>query len=211
MYQVFKSGSSAEHTGRTVSYGGRSMIEMLGVLAIIGVLSVGGIADYSKAMQRFKFNKWRQQIEDLIFSVKEAYRFGGRYGTGNENILPVLKDIGAVPQDMLDKNNKDLFGNDVRLVMKPLDIYNRLNLQFITEPNEDAVQVCHDLFYMAMMYPNDIWTTVVCKGFNCNGAWLFRICGKVAPKGYGGNECQDYNLTKVMSVCNICATNVCTL
>lgn len=36
---------------------GRSMIEMLGVLAIIGVLSVGGIAGYSKAMYRFKMNK----------------------------------------------------------------------------------------------------------------------------------------------------------
>ena len=29
---------------------GRSMVEMLGVLAIIGVLSVGGIAGYSKVV-----------------------------------------------------------------------------------------------------------------------------------------------------------------
>lgn len=36
---------------------GRSMVEMLGVLAIIGVLSVGGIAGYSKAMYRLKMNK----------------------------------------------------------------------------------------------------------------------------------------------------------
>ena len=36
---------------------GRSMIEMLGVLAIIGVLSVGGIAGYSKAMLKIKINK----------------------------------------------------------------------------------------------------------------------------------------------------------
>ena len=36
---------------------GRSMVEMLGVLAIIGVLSVGGIAGYSKAMTKFKINK----------------------------------------------------------------------------------------------------------------------------------------------------------
>ena len=36
---------------------GRSMIEMLGVLAIIGVLSVGGIAGYSKAMMQYKINK----------------------------------------------------------------------------------------------------------------------------------------------------------
>lgn len=37
---------------------GRSMIEMLGVLAIIAVLSVGGIAGYSKAMM-----KWRSNIQ----------------------------------------------------------------------------------------------------------------------------------------------------
>ena len=36
---------------------GRSMIEMLGVLAIIGVLSVGGIAGYSQAMSKFKVSK----------------------------------------------------------------------------------------------------------------------------------------------------------
>ena len=36
---------------------GRSMIEMLGVLAIIGVLSVGGIAGYSKAMMKYIVNK----------------------------------------------------------------------------------------------------------------------------------------------------------
>jgi len=35
---------------------GRSMIEMLGVLAIIGVLSVGGIAGYSKAMTKYRIN-----------------------------------------------------------------------------------------------------------------------------------------------------------
>ena len=36
---------------------GRSMIEMLGVLAIVGVLSVGGIAGYSKAMEMWKIDK----------------------------------------------------------------------------------------------------------------------------------------------------------
>ena len=46
---------------------GRSMIEMLGVLAIIGVLSVGGIAGYSKAMLMYKMDKWKAQISDLVF------------------------------------------------------------------------------------------------------------------------------------------------
>ena len=40
---------------------GRSMVEMLGVLAIIGVLSVGGIAGYSLSMRRHRAN----QIVDI--------------------------------------------------------------------------------------------------------------------------------------------------
>ena len=39
------------------SESGRSMVEMLGVLAIIGVLSVGGIAGYSLSMRRHRANQ----------------------------------------------------------------------------------------------------------------------------------------------------------
>ena len=39
------------------SQSGRSMVEMLGVLAIIGVLSIGGIAGYTMAMNRYRANE----------------------------------------------------------------------------------------------------------------------------------------------------------
>ena len=41
---------------------GRSMVEMLGVLAIIGVLSIGGIAGYTLSMRRHRVN----QILDAV-------------------------------------------------------------------------------------------------------------------------------------------------
>ena len=44
------------------SQSGRSMVEMLGVLAIIGVLSVGGIAGYSLSMRRHRAN----QVVDIM-------------------------------------------------------------------------------------------------------------------------------------------------
>ena len=44
----------------------RSMVEMLGVLAIIGVLSVGAIAGYSKAMMKYKLNKQAESFNELI-------------------------------------------------------------------------------------------------------------------------------------------------
>ena len=50
---------------------GRSMIEMLGVLAIVGVLSVGGIAGYSKAMEKFKVNKLVEEYSMLIYGLME--------------------------------------------------------------------------------------------------------------------------------------------
>ena len=35
----------------------RSMVEMLGVLAIVGVLSAGALAGYTKAMYQHKINQ----------------------------------------------------------------------------------------------------------------------------------------------------------
>ena len=48
------------------SENGRSMVEMLGVLAIIGVLSVGAIAGYSKAMSKYKLNKHMESFNILL-------------------------------------------------------------------------------------------------------------------------------------------------
>ena len=50
---------------------GRSMIEMLGVLAIIAVLTVGGIAGYSKAMKKYQANKVVGEIIQVLVKWKE--------------------------------------------------------------------------------------------------------------------------------------------
>lgn len=47
---------------RRKSESGRSMVEMLGVLAIIGVLSIGGIAGYTLSMRKHRAN----QIVDAL-------------------------------------------------------------------------------------------------------------------------------------------------
>ena len=45
---------------------GRSMIEMLGVLAIIGVLSVGGLAGYNTAMRKIQITKALNEMQLVI-------------------------------------------------------------------------------------------------------------------------------------------------
>ena len=76
---------------------GRSMIEMLGVLAIIGVLSVGGIAGYSKAMTKFKINKTMSQIAEIATNVRTLYAQQKDFnGLNNETAV----QMGIVPDSL---------------------------------------------------------------------------------------------------------------
>lgn len=76
---------------------GRSMVEMLGVLAIIGVLSVGGIAGYSKAMTKFKISKSMDQVSMLVANVRTMYA-GQRNYEGLDNTSAI--SYGFIPTEM---------------------------------------------------------------------------------------------------------------
>ena len=76
---------------------GRSMVEMLGVLAIIGVLSVGGIAGYSKAMNKFKVNKTMDQVSSIIANIRTM--FSSQKGYQGLTAERAVK-LGVVPSDM---------------------------------------------------------------------------------------------------------------
>lgn len=77
---------------------GRSMVEMLGVLAIIGVLSVGGIAGYSKAMAKFKLTKAMDQVSTTVTNIRTLYSGQPNYdGLTTE----VAIKMGAVGAEML--------------------------------------------------------------------------------------------------------------
>ena len=52
---------------------GRSMIEMLGVLAIVGVLSVGGIAGYATAMNKLRSQKTSEQLNEIVMNIRNLY------------------------------------------------------------------------------------------------------------------------------------------
>lgn len=80
-----------------VNESGRSMIEMLGVLAIIGVLSVGGIAGYSKAMNKFKTNKVADNVSMLVANIKTLYAQQNTYA-GLTNGTAV--SMGVVPDEL---------------------------------------------------------------------------------------------------------------
>ncbi len=85
---------------------GRSMIEMLGVLAIIGVLSVGGIAGYSKAMQKWKSNLQLNMLSELIANGIKIKSNLNKKSQSFDNITPVIAAMGDLPEQMTYKDDK---------------------------------------------------------------------------------------------------------
>ena len=96
---------------------GRSMIEMLGVLAIIGVLSVGGIAGYSKAMMKYRINKTIEQITLIIANTQSFFTsqpdftdlyFCSCYSTSydkydeSKDVAKLIKKAKLFPDDIME-------------------------------------------------------------------------------------------------------------
>lgn len=94
---------------------GRSMVEMLGVLAIVAVLSVGGIAGYSKAMAKFKISKTLDQVSTLVTDIRSLYSGSPDYAGIS---IPNLTTYEVIPNDMrvgtgAAATAKNAFGGDV--------------------------------------------------------------------------------------------------
>ena len=127
---------------------GRSMIEMLGVLAIIGVLSVGGIAGYSKAMTKWKINKTIEQIEQITHGLFTAYANQKEIGymdSSDKYVMNLMKSLGIISEEMIvDGQLKNPFGGDLGITTETgsQDGYqsnaysNHINIEYYNIPRE---------------------------------------------------------------------------
>ncbi|MBO5284991.1 MAG: type II secretion system protein [Alphaproteobacteria bacterium] len=72
------------------------MIEMLGVLAIVGILSVGAIAGFQKAMRKHKINKLTEQY--TLFIQEYLLKYKGEWARMHRNngvyIASYLEKLG---------------------------------------------------------------------------------------------------------------------
>lgn len=124
----------SEETMKNQNSFGRSMIEMLGVLAIVGILSVGGIVGYSKAMNMIKINKTIEQINTIAHNVKTNYLSQGDYAglycgnetsTDNQIGCVLLDDALIAPDEMYtDEDNPlwlhNIWGGSVKIAYSGL-------------------------------------------------------------------------------------------
>ncbi len=140
---------------------GRSMVEMLGVLAIIGVLSVGAIAGYSKAMFKYKLNKYAESTNMFInnfIQIKDSLN------QENETITyypKILDKLGLIPDGMRyvsEQYIQDVFGNNIMAQYdKRISTYNFDHAILIFENVTDRPEICKTLLEIAKENSFAIW------------------------------------------------------
>ena len=199
--------------GRDANSSGRSMIEMLGVLAIIGVLSVGGIAGYSKAMEKFKVNKWVDDVVTLIANLNTTYANSKNFTEIHEkNLTDFFEELNIIPENMLDEQNRDIFGNELQIsshIPSHSEFGSRFFLYFWTLPNNDSVDECKALFDIAAQYEGS-WAAVLNETESGKLGGTYSVCGKSAPDSYAEwINCQSYNTADIAQNCAVCAKQNC--
>ena len=88
---------------------GRSMVEMLGVLAIIGVLSIGGIAGYTMAMNRYRANEIIDSVNKYAViaytACRTAMTMRGTAACAAGTDYPTYAESGLTPVSVLGGGN----------------------------------------------------------------------------------------------------------
>ena len=88
-----------------IAQSGRSMVEMLGVLAVIGVLSIGGIMGYSYGMDKYRANETTNQIRlraiDLMAQAAQGNENLSLAGWENEATLYDFGEVGLTTDNLI--------------------------------------------------------------------------------------------------------------
>ena len=146
---------------------GRSMVEMLGVLAIIGVLSVGAIAGYSKAMMKYKLNKMVDQYNQLFGTIaihrEEFIKLSSE--SSFQTLYPIIYKMGELPDGMKLTNYK-VYAYDMLKHRSELRSYNKTKILFYLQlsnsdeqhsSSPDLIDACRNMYqYLLIPRQDDV-------------------------------------------------------
>ena len=168
---------------------GRSMVEMLGVLAIIGVLSVGAIVG---------------SILDYVNIHLDNFKRAKT--TISSNMIPLLTKLDVIPQEMIRENRNDaifdVFGTTI-VLKNYTGGDGEYYFEFLLYLNKGQKESCMNLFTIAKAKREQLWRTKfeTTKGEENSSANIVN----------GDNYCtsdrkclKDLTLAEMEDFCNIC-------
>ena len=167
---------------------GRSMVEMLGVLAIIAVLSLGALAGFNKAMAKHKLNKLAEEInymlqtaithnDDLKTASFDMINELKALGAFNWNISTSLGDIGVLNNQYV--HFQDSLHNDLWF-----ENYHELNnggyaFSVALNLSENITEICYNYINVFRNFATEvdgIYVTKKSEGKSLRNAFAGRIC-----------------------------------
>lgn len=208
---VYKSGIRAGRWQADTALCGRSMVEMLGVLAIIGVLSVGAMSGYSKAMLKYKLNK---QAEAMYLLVNNAMQLRPPMpDEGNAHYSELLSKLNLLPDGIRLSSDvmymKDMFNNSIWFYAQYPKSY-ALGYRFDTGGGRK--EICHNLVNVYKAYADELHAITTDWHYTSEdtGEEGSANFGHYYGNGYctAGRQCiNNITLNDIDTLCNHCAEN----
>ena len=146
------SGTQGKKLQADIALCGRSMVEMLGVLAISGVLSVGALSGYSKAMMKYKLNK---QAEQLSWLFNIIYQYKGQFVFDKKtSMIPLFTKLNLIDQNMIRADKKetiyDSFDNAIGIGNNNGPKFNEIVLNMgLPKSSSNRLAICQNVFNIA--------------------------------------------------------------
>ena len=180
---------------------GRSMVEMLGVLAIIGVLSVGAISGYSKAMLKYKLNK---QAESFSWLLNYALQYSPQLKSNGiqTSYNEFFYKMNLIPDGMTYNAGRNMIYDNFNSMIR---IYRNLEQNGTTENNvlnvsmdtsDISKEICRNLVWAAKENSHSLLSVHADR-------YPYRLYGD----GYctDGKKClKNMTLNDTSEVCEIC-------
>ena len=193
---------------------GRSMVEMLGVLAIIGVLSVGAIAGYSKAMFKYKLNKQTEQLTQVLNTIT---RLSHSFNNLTEFTLmfPYLIKMGEIPNEMVKQGDNsfiyDVFNNSYYAGIQPQSLTDAESIKgvislFIAMPittkSTENLLMCQNIYNNIKENSADIYYVYSSSGYHTDDARHSMLWGDKYCKS--NVKClKDLSVEKLSEECSL--------
>lgn len=142
-----------------LSQTGRSMLEMLGVLAIVCILSVGGIAGYGRAMMKYKLNKQLTQYTAVITGSYQLAQLRDAAGNKEMNLTRFMINSGIVPSEMIKPGTSDYIwdalGNKAYIGIESMYFF-KLS---VSPSGKTDVLTCRNLLSLSRELSPMLWQT----------------------------------------------------
>ena len=194
---------------------GRSMVEMLGVLAIIGVLSVGAIVGYAKAMSKYKLNQHAQAVNMLInnvLSIKDKLPYNENSSIYYGAILYKMNLIPDGIKYITDSSLKDMWFNEtITIYFNP---YGYGGIRFTFKPTSYGAEICKNIVTAAKENSSNLWQVETSKFVNDTTSDNNSYIGNLYGDAYCLNDkpcLRDLDLDKIYHLCNECNEKACDL